>query len=332
MMAHEISTPIPIHGNENNASFQNMLKKPSRQHKKKQTEGHDNQVRVLPSGAPVDFGNGPIKNKNKNKNNSPKKLKEPIKLSSLPSLPNGEKPQFYNDKSDSRRKKDGEQNPAKALTRSKKSQKGDKPSVVEPSLPNGEKPNFNNNSKPSKKANNKKEKGPVAVVLEEDSSTYAGSSFHSSPAALNLPKPNFKPSPKQIVGKEDTDVVSSKSIDVSTSKSSVAPISTPVGATQSPSSPATTMSYSPRGYPSQPIQPVYLGPHASQQAIYAPQGCHPFQSHYVPQPVPPPLPPNQFYNPYLAPVPHMHYPPPSQLQPNPQGQKITFNQLLSSSK
>ena len=173
MMAHEISTPVQIHGNENSPSFQNTLKKPSRSNKANQNAGRGDEIRLLPSGAPVDFGHGSAKNKT----SSPKKLKEPIRLSSLPSLPNGEKPQFHNEKSDSRRRKESEQPPPnKSLTKSKKSQR-DKP-VVDISLPNGEKPNFNNNPR-SKKSGNKKEKEPVAVVLKEDSSTYAGSSFHS---------------------------------------------------------------------------------------------------------------------------------------------------------
>ncbi|CCG21528.1 hypothetical protein CORT_0A11430 [Candida orthopsilosis Co 90-125] len=323
MMAHEVSTPIQIHGNEKNPSFQNTLKKTSRQNKKKQNEGHNGQIRFLPSGAPVDFGNGPIKNKN----SSPKKLKEPIKLSSLPSLPNGEKPQFHNDRAESRRKKDGEQPSAKNSSKSKKSQQ-EKATTIEISLPNGEKPNFNNNSK-LKKNNNKKEKGPVAVVVEEDSSTYAGSSFHSSPAALNLPKPNFKPSPKQSVAEKDIDSVSSKSVEASTTV--VNPTS--VGPTQNPSSPTTTMSYSPQGYSNQPNQPIYPAPYASQQPVYPPHGNQGALPHFAPQPVPPPpLPPNQFYNPYLAPVPQMRHPQPLQSHSNQQGQRITFNQLLGSSK
>lgn len=329
MMAHEVSTPIQI--NENNPSFQNSLKKPSRQSKKKQYEGIPDQIRFLPSGAPVDFGNGSNRSKN---NNSPKKqLKEPIKLSSLPSLPNGEKPQFHSDnRSESRRKKDGDQSSSK--NKSKKSQRADNKAPVEISLPNGEKPNFNtNNNNNQKSKKNKKDKGPVSAVVEEDSSNYAGSSFHSSPAALNLPKPNFKPSPKQgVVLKEDVELVSPKLTDALSPASAKA---TAV-ASHSPQSPATTVSNSSTGYPPSHANPPTFtaAPYPSQQPMYPPQisqGALP--PHFVPQPVPPPpLPPNQFYNPYLAAPPQMHYPQPVHSQPNQQGQKITFNQLLSSSK
>lgn len=63
MMAHEISTPVQIHGNENSPSFQNTLKKPSRSNKANQNAGRGDEIRLLPSGAPVDFGHGSAKNK-----------------------------------------------------------------------------------------------------------------------------------------------------------------------------------------------------------------------------------------------------------------------------
>lgn len=330
MMAHEISTPVQIHGNENSPSFQNTLKKPSRSNKANQNAGRGDEIRLLPSGAPVDFGHGSAKNKT----SSPKKLKEPIRLSSLPSLPNGEKPQFHNEKSDSRRRKESEQPPPnKSLTKSKKSQR-DKP-VVDISLPNGEKPNFNNNPR-SKKSGNKKEKEPVAVVLKEDSSTYAGSSFHSSPAALNLPKPKFKPSPKQTVSKDETDSISLKRVESTSSpfSTSVAASPTDIPVAQSPPIQTTTVSGPAQVYSNQSSQPIHSSPFApQQQPVYAAQAGQPAFSHFVPQPVPPPpLPPNQLYHPYIGHVPQMHYPQPLHAQPTQQGQKITFNQLLSSSK
>lgn len=72
--------------------------------------------------------------------------------------------------------------------------------LTEPSLPNGEKPNFfnekslKNESKNSIKFSKYKEKH----LTQEN--VYAGSSFHSSPAALNLPKPSFNTSTKLKFG------------------------------------------------------------------------------------------------------------------------------------
>ncbi|KAI5957604.1 EDC1 [Candida theae] len=371
MMAHEVSSPIQI--NENTPTFHNSLKKPLRQNRKKQSEGDHDQIRFLPSGAPVDFGNGSIKSKN----NSSKKLKEPIKLSALPSLPNGERPKFHNDRGETRRKKEGEQNSTKVQNKSKKSQRGENKAPVEISLPNGEKPNFttssngngngngngNNNSgndngngnagnsKPKKNIG-RKDKG-ASVVVEEDLSTYAGSSFHSSPAALNLPKPNFKPSPKQSVVKEDIGLLSSKSVDSLSTTSNTA-IPTPIVASPSPSSPssaaptvptvpaasttptANALPYPPNVFSHQlnPNHHVFApSPYTSQQTPYPPQGNQVAFSHHLSQPIPPPpLPPNQFYNPYLGPAQILHHHQQYLTQTSQPGQKVTFNQLLGSSK
>ncbi|CUM63625.1 uncharacterized protein PRCAT00001207001 [Priceomyces carsonii] len=88
-----------------------------------------------------------------------------------PSLPNGDKPNFH-----------GEAPKANV----------DGNNSLEQSLPNGEKPNFNRDANRNKKLSKTNGK---SSALED---TYAGSSFHSSPAALNLPKPTFKASPKQL--------------------------------------------------------------------------------------------------------------------------------------
>lgn len=101
-------------------------------------------------------------------------------------LPNGEKPDFGHDK----------------------------PKGKPPQLPNGEKPNFGHEArkeqhsgeKPQSGKKPKAKRGPKANKEPNNTNNnikeaakpvnYAGSSFHSSPEALALPKPSFRSSPK----------------------------------------------------------------------------------------------------------------------------------------
>lgn len=137
---------------------------------------------------------------NSNKNNSSRKREKATKVSDPGTLPNG-KPVNFGTKGSEGSKK------------GRKSQKLD--TVPGQSLPSGEKPRFSTDAKPRKKlpkeasgkdkstADGRKGKKEAAGAgkLED---TYAGSSFHSSPAALNLPKPSFSSTgsapPPQVAG------------------------------------------------------------------------------------------------------------------------------------
>ncbi|CAK9440332.1 uncharacterized protein LODBEIA_P44320 [Lodderomyces beijingensis] len=408
MMAHEIGRPIEIQSiNDNRKSFQNKMTSNSSNVKKKNSgeEGNSGsgaqeaaKVRLLPSGNPVDFGNG-------TKDKSPRKSKPPpIKLSSLPSLPNGEKPNFQ---------------PLRDTFVKKKQSRSNK-EIAKASLPSGEKPNFNNEAsttKSKKPGNGKqsKEKGVVAVGPIEDV-TYAGSSFHSSPAALNLPKPKFKTSPKQVesdgtgeLSKSFNELASLSETSPAGSLSAVSSVGSPslqklqrqqtpqsqqpLAAAPPPPPPSNSVTAAPPPPPSnsvtayppgsllpqmyqqqQPQQPQHLAqgyapsPHfiqpgfayhvnpngfisyPPQQPIYPGPFSHQPHQHSQPQPQAqqahsfPHHPQQQpIFTHYMTAPPMMQHPKPQQPQQPPQpqqlqqeqnqsGQKITFNDLLSSSK
>ncbi|CAK7906994.1 enhancer of mRNA-decapping protein 1 [[Candida] anglica] len=193
MMAHELPLTIPVPQYDGPP-------KPKPNGKKRTNKEKISTVRTLPTGEPVDFGN----NKKSSKKSSNTK-------STSPTLPDGSAPNFYNGQSSI-----SNTNSAPTGSRKKKQQQdsqshpngsnNNESKKSEQSLPNGSKPNFNPGAeKPSKKTGKQTsskgdKKNPAnAVAMEEN---YAGSSFHSSPAALNLPKPSFKTSPKSRVAQQ----------------------------------------------------------------------------------------------------------------------------------
>lgn len=274
--------------------------------------------RRLPNGEKVDFGNSNSQ-KSKKKNNS-KNSSDDEK--STPSLPNGEKVQFRNSNSKSRGK-------------------------TEQSLPNGAKPDFGN-EKPAKKSNGSKKKpalpnGQKPVFLDDDTTkmkkssskskpgeeTYAGSSFHSSPAALNLPKPSFKSSPKS--GNAST-VAAPNPVSPIQYQQAQSPAPTPVPV-QGPVNylpQAGIPRVGPMGPPQYPVT-SYPNGNVGFTYTHAPNGFVNFQ---YPSAPPHPHPFSNTINNNFTGYPPMYYPQPPQ-PPAPQqqgGQKISFNDLLSSSK
>lgn len=180
-----------------------------------------------------------------------------------------------------------------------------------PLLPNGEKPNFSpssdkslqspNGDKAGKKTKAKKGGAAKPKPGKKGEESYAGSSFHSSPEALALPKPSFRSSPK----------------------TNTQPIESPV-------------------------QPVHQSPYPVQPFMY--QGMPPIPPPQYPVTAYPPgfLPGfnyttnNQGFINYLYPPSAVPQPPmpmqsyPFQPQPAypsaPAGQKISFSDLMGSSK
>ncbi|CAH2352129.1 enhancer of mRNA-decapping protein 1 [[Candida] railenensis] len=280
MMAHEL--PLSIHSKP---SYDAAPKQPQHQPPptSKKNKANKGVERTLPSGEPVDFGG-------KKSNSKPK-------LMAAPSLPDGSAPKFHPDAPA----------PSGATGKSKKSKnkKHKDASIPEPSLPNGAKPNFYNNdqgkpsrpikkneqtlpngSKPNfnpsstsssnkKNSNNKNKKADTVPAVEE---TYAGSSFHSSPAALNLPKPSFKTSPK--------------SSNLSTKSSSPQPA-------QQERSPIQSMQQQGPQGPHAPQAPQ--APHAPHVIQHLPQQGPHLGAHHFPYPNGPMFP--------VAPYPHTSLPP-----------------------
>lgn len=127
---------------------------------------------------------GASKNKKSSKTGSASASLSQVRLPDA-MLPDGSKPNF------------GTSNLSTSLSNLKKKPKSH-------SLPNGDKPVFSKNDKQSTKKKvlefnaekNNKKQNKCKEKKTETEETYAGSSFHSSPAALNLPKPSFKASPK----------------------------------------------------------------------------------------------------------------------------------------
>ncbi|KAK6458075.1 enhancer of mRNA-decapping protein 1 [Scheffersomyces xylosifermentans] len=348
MMAHEL--PLPIHQTQHkvdHSSGKPAAKPKQNKAIKNPTTSAKDEERRLPNGAKVDFGNGtPPKAKNQKKkantdnevsnsvNNTKKKA---TNKANTQSLPNGDKPNFYNDsQSDVSSKKkfteaalpNGEK--PNFYNSESSNPKNKKKNSSEQSLPNGDKPNFGaSNEIPT--SNKKKDKNIAAV---EDNS-YAGSSFHSSPAALNLPKPSFKSSssPKQSANGISDDV---------TQQSPPTPAQTiPIVAAPPPQFPVTAYppgsvpapmrpnSFYPPQYAPQPpyIQPGFaynVNPQGYIQYQYPPfhhpMGQNPIVTHYQ---QPSPYPPNSANT------------PPSTGTAGTStagGQKISFNDLLGSAK
>lgn len=237
--------------------------------------------RRLPNGEKVDFGHG---NGKKTTKKAPKQA-QVTGVSRLPdaTLPDGSKPVFHEGELE------GHIQAHKAtsgLTNKKKSH-GDS------SLQSGEK-SACRNEKNSDKVNKKKGKfkDKKASAMED---TYAGSSFHFSPEALNLPKPSFKTSPKPTNSTQNASDI-------------------PVGDNH-----ASINNTAPLTQPGRvPQQPAALpaGHHFNANYAYAFPMQH-FPGQYTHAPVYPQVFP-QGYPPYV-PVATLH-----------QGQKITFNELLGS--
>ncbi|RCK54613.1 Enhancer of mRNA-decapping protein 1 [Candida viswanathii] len=162
--------------------------KKTRQRKKNSQQRHNDAVRTLPSGAPVNFGHGSSNKKNKER------------LTVSPSLPDGSKPNFQPSKSSKTTSSSSSLTSSKSSSSSssRKNNKND-----EYSLPDGRKPNFYNDKSYSSFKNHFNNPNTKAIREKKvDDNTYAGSSFHSSPDALQLPKPSFKMgngSPRQPV-------------------------------------------------------------------------------------------------------------------------------------
>lgn len=238
-----------------------------------------------------------------------------------------------------------------------------------PSLPNGEKPNFKGDEpeKLNKNTTNKDKKEqpkttPVSVVPDADKQPqtkkstkvkrYAGSSFHSSPEALALPKPSFKTSPKSR-GKEATPAQHAQPIvNAPASNGNVQPGQGPVGHSSMQQMPARPVPmggpFAYQGMPPQgpPQYPVVAHPQAMQGRFPPGQIGQPGFNYTVN--------PQGYIN-YQYPVGAMPpqplgmspfgYPSQFQQQQQPQaapphapggqhvaGQKITFNELMGSSK
>lgn len=240
-------------------------------------------VRQLPNGEKPDFGHGSREKPTKGKQQ----------------LPNKEKPNFGPEQAKSTKS-------AKKLKKKNSAQVNSASNSAETTKVNNN-TNNNNNSASLNGGNSK------SVKKGEDS--YAGSSFHSSPAALALPKPSFKASPKPAA----------------------APLQSPV---------QTNVHTGPTGL-NMPPAFVYQGmppsgPPRYPVTAYPPSGpYHPGFNYnanpqgfinylYPPSAVPQPPIPMQSYP--LGPPPVQQYPQQFHAPQQPQAQKITFNELLGSSK
>lgn len=338
-MAHEL--PLLIHTKKSNHASQPSKPSNTKTNKHKPVKDAIDDRR-LPNGAKADFGNGSSLNSNKKASKKTKHTSANSSNSNLPDavLPDGSKPNFGNGK-------DTSTNGASGSSHKKQNK--------EPSLPNGEKPNFYSdgsksstkkkkseqiqqssdrpgNDKHSKKSNKSKDK---KSAITED--TYAGSSFHSSPAALNLPKPSFKTSPKQ-----------SNEIQASSE-----PIYPPVNASSEHIYPPVNASsehiYAPVNAPPQhPVTPYPIGnpgnngPRFPTNPMMIPPGNNfvqpGFTYNVTPQgyinyqyPHAPPPPPLAGAFPMVATPYPPQLPPHHHLGPQ-HGQRISFNELLGSSK
>lgn len=292
----------------------------------KQTKGRQHYpIRKLPNGAKPDFGHGNDRSE-KHQQNGESKLKK----AQGPS--NGEK-------SNQGKKPDEE---------GKKSGKGKKENRKDAQNKQTANAAESSEAGAGKKSKNKKKGNTNAKTGEEG---YAGSSFHSSPEALALPKPSFKTSPKSKLAQAP---ISEQAPPVTQSPSSIPP-SRESPAQQNYSRPMPmAMPFVYQGMPPQgpPQYPVVAHPQAMPQGtgpnpgLYQPgfnytvnpQGY--INYHYPPGAVPPqhPLgmnaygyPPNpQLQPPIMAPMANQA---PSQAPPtHAEGRKITFNELMGSSK
>lgn len=313
MMAHEL--PLLIHTKKSNHNVPPSKAPSTKTNRHKPVKGSDD--RRLPNGAKADFGSASGSNTNKKNKKSSKHTssnssnnKNVTRL-----LPDGSKPSFGNELSSHRKQNhepslpNGEKPNFGESSKSKKKNN----SNSEPALPNGEKPNFFN-EKASKKTGKPKDK---KQLVTED--TYAGSSFHSSPAALNLPKPSFKTSPKANNATQHT-----PEPNYLVNQPVNAPPQHPVTAYP------TNNGMQHGGIPNQP-NPLPPGNNFIQPGFsyyVTPQGYINYQYPDVP---PPPGPPQNAMFPMMA-SPYQPVPINQPGIPPQQGQRITFNDLLGSSK
>ena len=323
MMAHE--PPIPIH--QEAPSYDALpknRKKTSKAKGQSQNQQHQNllkpPIRLLPNGEAVDFGRNNKKSTKANQNQY-----QSSKISD-PSLPDGSTPNFK---------------PAEGKLKGKKGKQ------QEQSLPNGSKPNFKpGNTLNNDNQNNTLDKSKKNLKLASKSKsptedTYAGSSFHSSPAALNLPKPSFKstsPKADQAVGSTTATAIRSPLLHAAAS-----PAQVPVGVVphfspgQGPHpNPNLTYPVTLYGRPAFPsvipmpvTQPVI---HAGNQFVqngfsyqHTPQGNINYQFAPGGQ-YPAPFPPQQFQQiPQQVPAPQMHPQIHPSMVPAVQVQQLSFN-------
>lgn len=305
-MAHEL--PLQAHGVPHTAPVSKTKK------------GKHHQAKILlPNGQKPDFGPGKER---------------------LPQLPNGAKPDFGTGevpKKGKKSKKLGQNGALKAAggqNQNKAQSNGNGPRNT----------NTNNNSKSNNNSNDNTANSPNGNSISIGNSNgnangnrrngssgknldcYAGSSFHSSPEAVALPKPSFASASQ----------------------------STSVSASSPPRN-------DPAGLPLQ-MQPVFHSPAPQQQLPFThPSGQYNLNPAFVYQGVPGagpprypittyPPPPKQNYSyggmmpGFMPPGPHMHHyqhypmappPPPMPMashQPPQNGQKILFNDLIGSSK
>lgn len=248
--------------------------------------------RKLPNGEKPDFGHGSKKDKPKDKSKKQTQL-----------LPNGGKPNFGHDKTNQ--------------ISLKKDQH----------LPNGEKPDFGKKQKAKKGLPPSEKVKPVKKEKNED--TYAGSSFHSSPEALALPKPSFKnSSPKSTQNPTMSPASSVQSFSPPKQQAPQAqqqqvkpsPAQHPMIPTQVP---FVYQGLPPQGPPRYPVT-AYQAPNAPypQTGFNYTVNSQGYINFQYPGRVAPPPPPQ-------GPFPGMAYQP---MMGPAVGQKITFNDLMSSSK
>lgn len=322
MMAHEL--PLLIHTKKSTHNVPPSKAPTTKTNKHKPSKGCSDERR-LPNGAKADFGNNSSSNTSKKSNKkSPKHTSSNTSNNKTVTrlLPDGSKPNFGNEPSNPNGGNHKKPNNEPSLPNGEKpnfgegSKSNSKKKNSEPIFPNGDKPNFFN-EKATKKTNKSKDKKPL---ITED--TYAGSSFHSSPAALNLPKPSFKTSPKANNATQNKPEPY-----YHTTEPVNAPPQHPVtaypagnGAQNIPKIPSNPSAFPPGNHFSQPGFSYYV----------TPQGYINYQYPHGP---PPPPPPQGGVFPMVA-SPYQQHPPPHHLRgvaPQ-QGQRISFNELLGSSK
>lgn len=183
--------------------------------KNSQPRYNNDDVRTLPSGAPVDFGHGSSnsykrdRDRERNRDKDRERNRDKDRLTAAPSLPDGSKPNFQpfkSNKSSSSGSSSASLNsskPSRKSNNSNNSNNNNSNKNSDYSLPDGRKPNFYNDKSYSNFKTHYNNPNTKAIKEKRvDDNSYAGSSFHSSPDAFNLPKPSFKSSngsPRQPV-------------------------------------------------------------------------------------------------------------------------------------
>lgn len=212
-------------------------------------------------------------------------------------LPNGEKVDFGNNVKNHRRKTSNNKRDQKKLPQS---------------LPDGAKPVFEGKQDKKEKTNGVHDKiNDEKKKNKKKDDAYAGTTFHSSPEALNLPKPTFKASPKL-------------SNPVTSYPSPYHPVQ-PQGQpqVQPQSQPQFQSQGHPQSHPQQfPPMQAQSGPVPQAAPMYMPMmGMPMLHPALYPQSYPPQYP---------------HYAIPQQMYPGPapayNSQKISFDELLGNSK